>query len=497
MKQLLAGTVHLSSRVKKVTLACLGHLSVWLVLIIASTSSVQAQNQTPTPARTAQADPQPSPISTLGDEFQNSIELLRNRFRVDHHVEEITMVFFREYGSAPVVLVKPDGSKIFQSQAEEQNVEWYDTATYDMIKLKNPVPGPWQAVGQVLPDSRVMILSDVKLHAEPLPNLLFSGEILKLTARLTNGDKPIQYKEFRDAVDLTIELVSTNNPNYDNFGADDQLIATFQDNGMGMDEAPLDGVFTGQFNLIIPAGEWQPVFKVVTPMYSREQIDPLIILHRNPVKLEVDFDDGQRGYHNLLVDVERDLVDINSLLVDGKVRFPNGDIQNFSLTETHGDSRRYKIVAFEDGLFRVKVTVYGTTIDGRDFILDVPEYNFEVEPPIVEQPLVGPNGKPVAQTSQSPDQVMQPAAPAEQAPPPEEDNVLLTVLLVNGMILLIGGGALAFIVWQRRRPASSDTESKGIFARFNLGEKLADTKQKVAAMVKKKPKAEENKKSPD
>ncbi|MCW8108731.1 TIGR03503 family protein [Alteromonas ponticola] len=438
-----------------------------------------------------------SPISALGDNYQNSIELLRNRFRVDHHVNEITLVFFREYGSTPVVLVKPDGSKIFQSQAEDQNVEWHDTATYDMIKLSNPVPGPWQAVGQVLPDSRVMILSEVKLHAEPLPELLFSGEILKLTARLTNGDEPIKYKEFRDAVDLTIELLSTNNPNYDNFGADDQLIATFQDNGMGMDETPMDGVFTGQFNLMIPAGEWQPVFRVVTPMYSREQTHPLIVLHRNPVKLEMELDDGQRGYHNLLVDVERELVDINSLLVDGRVRYPNGDIQNFSLTETTSDTRRYKIVAFEDGLFRVKLTVYGTTVDGRDFILDVPEYNFEVEPEIVEPPIVGVDGEPLLQPAAIDSNPLSMQQAVEHSPPAQEENVLLTVLLVNGAILLFGGGALVFVVMKRRQVNASGKSAEGWLTKFNFEEKLAATKQKIAAALNKKTKEKGDDKKPD
>ncbi len=431
---------------------------------------------------------QTSPITALGDDYQNSIELLKNRFRVDHHIDEITMVFFREYGSAPVVLVKPDGSKLFQSRAENENVEWYDAATYDMIKIPNPVPGPWQAVGQILPESQVMILSEVKLHAEPLPSLLFSGEILKQTAYLTNDDKPIVYNEFRDAVELTIELTSTNNPNFDNFGADNQVIATFQDNGMGMDEAPMDGVFTGQFNLAIPAGEWEPTFRVVTPMYTREQTDPVITLHRNPVKLEVDFDDGQRGYHDLLIDVDRELVDINSLLVDGRIRYPNGDIQNFSLTETSADPRLYKIVAFEDGLFRVKLTVYGTTVNGREFILDVPEYNFEVEPEIILQPQVDTSGQPTDAFAQTESQLAQRQASVAQMAPPEEDNVLLTVILVNGTILLIGGGVLVFLVLQRRGVALPAIQGGGASVMAHAEAIFTVVKEKITELLKKKPK---------
>ena len=87
-------------------------------------------------AQSPQAEqPASNPLTSLGDDFQNSIELLQNRFRIDFEVDEITMVFFREYGSVPVVLVKPDGSKIYQSQADGEDIFWFDTATYDMVSI--------------------------------------------------------------------------------------------------------------------------------------------------------------------------------------------------------------------------------------------------------------------------------------------------------------------------------------------------------------------------
>ncbi|WP_460311991.1 TIGR03503 family protein [Aliiglaciecola aliphaticivorans] len=328
------------------------------------------------------------PLSELGDKYHNSIKLLQNRFRIDYQVEEITMVFFREFGSAPVVLVKPDGSKIFESDADGETIFWYDSATYDLVNIKNPTPGPWQAVGQILPDSRVMVITDIELHAKPLPSILFSGEILKQTAQLTNGGEPISATEFRDVVSLEIKLVSTNNPNYNNFGAEIATIATFEDNGRGMDETPLDGVFTGQFNLSVANGEWTPVFMVSTPMLTREQVDPPLMLYPNPIKINMIEDGGGDGYHKLVIDAEREYVDMNSLLIDGKVRFPNGDVQNFSLTEQTPNAREYLIVNYESGVYRIKLTAYGNTKSGRDFILDVPEYTYLVEEPevVVETP---------------------------------------------------------------------------------------------------------------
>lgn len=409
-----------------------------------------------------------SPLSQLGSEYQNSIKLLQNRFRIDYQVDEVTMIFFREYGSPPVVLVKPDGSKIFQSQADGSELFWYDTVTYDMVSLKKPTPGPWQAVGQILPDSRVMVISDISLHAEPLPKIIFSGEILKQTAYLTNDGKPIDYTAFRDVVELSIEFVSTNNPNFNNFGAQSQLIATFEDNGKGMDERPQDGIFTGQFNLAIADGEWTPKFSVSTPMFTREQVDPNLMLYPNPIKISVEMDGGGKGFHKLLIDAERELVDMSTLLIDGKVRFPNGDIQNFSITDMSADVREYLIVNYEFGVYRVKLTAYGNTVDGREFILDVPEYSFLSEAPKPLTPAT--NGESTAEAAtpdveqnadaQTPTSTDLPAPPASMQPieKPEDKKSMSTGLLitlvvgVNAIIIGVGSFLLWFYMLRKPKP---------------------------------------------
>lgn len=418
-----------------------GAMCVW-------SSSLIAQQTEPTEPQVEE----PSPITTLGDDYHNSIKLLQNRFRIDYEVDEVTLVFFRQFGSAPVVLVRPDGSKIFSSQADGEGIFWYDANTYDMISIKNPVPGPWQAVGQILPDSRVMVLSDIRLHAEPLPPMIFSGEILKQTAYLTNGDEPINYSQFRDVVELSIELGSTNNPNFNNFGANSEVVATFVDNGLGMDEAPLDGTFTGQFNLAIAAGEWKPIFRVVTPMFTREQIDEPLILHPNPIEIDIELGGGGEGYHKLKIDAKRDLVDISSLLIDGKIRFPNGDIQNFSLTELSDQTREHLVVDYEDGVYRVKLTAYGKTVNGRDFILDVPEYTFVAEAVKPEPVVAETEGE--SSTNGEPEPTMVDPVALETPPEEESVDVMFWVLVINGSIVGMGLIAALIIVLMKKRTSN-------------------------------------------
>ncbi|QHJ10102.1 hypothetical protein FX988_00311 [Paraglaciecola mesophila] len=401
-------------------------------------------------AQTPQAERQaPNPLISLGDDFQNSIKLLQNRFRIDHEVDEITMVFFREYGSLPVVLVRPDGSKIYQSQADGEGVFWFDTATYDMVSIKKPMPGPWQAVGDIEPESRVMVISDLSLHAEPLPSVIFSGEILKQTAHLTNGGEPINYTEFRDVVTLSMQFFSTNNPDSNNFGADSQTIATFEDNGQGMDEIPLDGTFTGQFNLSVAAGEWIPTFMVSTPMFSREQVDDAVMLYPNPIHISVDQHGGAGGYHKLMIDADREHINMSTLLIDGKVKFPNGDIQNFSITDASMDIREHLIVNYEYGVYRIKLTAFANTIDGRDVILDVPEFSFLTEEPMIaptldEQTANGTN----QESSQDVINQQQPILPAEAVstePEMATSTLILLIIGINVFLLIVGGALIWFV----------------------------------------------------
>jgi uncharacterized protein (TIGR03503 family) len=443
------------------------------------------------------------PLTQLGSKYQNGIALLQNRFRIDFEVDEITMIFFRDFGSAPIVLVQPDGSKIFQSSADGDNIFWFDSSTYDMISIKNPMPGPWQAVGQITPESQVMVISDLALYANPLPRIIFSGEILKQTAYLTNNGVPIDYTAFRDVVELTISLSSTNNPNFNNFGANSEIVALFEDNGKGMDEKPLDGIFTGQFNLAIADGEWVPTFSVSTPMFTREQVDPNIMLLSNPIKLNVDIERAAEGFHKLKVDAQREYVDMSTLLIDGKVVFPNGDIQNFSITDMSSEEREYLIVNYEFGVYRVKITAYGNTIDGREFILDVPEYSFLAEQPV--PPVVAVDG-PVTDSSVTistlDNKTLESTTP-EQAIP-EVDKKMTTSTLVslivgiNLFILLFGGGLIWWLSLDKkpsfsilkglRKPNTKKSVDKtpGVFTKIfkrKSKEKVADNNSQNKAQT--------------
>ncbi len=313
------------------------------------------------------------------DNITNQVPYFDNRFRLDANLDEITLIFYRKRGSTPIILIRPDGSKIRVNEFDHENVQWFDDSTFDMIKIKKPMPGPWQAVGDILPNSQILVVSDVKIAVAPLPEIAFSGETLKVEGKLFNGDEAIESPHFKKVVKLDVNFYSTNNSSYENFGADAIKVTSFRDDGRGLDEYANDNTFTGEFVLNFAPGEWQPVYLVKLPMATRELRQSALLLQKTPVELSVVTSDETDRPHQLLLTIDPTFVDPSSLIFQGKFTFPDRQIEPFSIMERTGDSRATTITNTEPGIYRVNVSAFGKTLSGRQFRLVVPEFTFNVE----------------------------------------------------------------------------------------------------------------------
>lgn len=266
------------------------------------------------------------------DSGQNEIPLLNNRFRIDYKVNEITLLFFRKRGSPAVILVQPNGSKLYATSAiKEPNVDWFDELSYDLITIREPMAGPWQVVGSILPDSRIVVLGDIDLKVEPLPPLLFRGETVKITGQVLNDNEPINVGLFRDVVSLHVDFISTNNSDYANFGAGTHNVAQFKDDGRGFDERPKDGIFTGEFKLVFPAGQWQPELYIETPLLKRTVVQDVLEVKEPPFSYDIALAQDDAHEHKLTITLDSSVVKPETVLIQGKIYYPNNEEQMFNL----------------------------------------------------------------------------------------------------------------------------------------------------------------------
>lgn len=93
------------------------------------------------------------------------IRLLNNRFRIDSTITQVAFVIYREKPSQPVVLVQPDGTKLY-AWRHPDNVSWHQEADMDIVSVLNPMPGPWQAIGKVTPENKIRILSELSMKVD-------------------------------------------------------------------------------------------------------------------------------------------------------------------------------------------------------------------------------------------------------------------------------------------------------------------------------------------
>jgi len=394
------------------------------------------------------------------DNVTNQIPYFDNRFRIDAMLEEITLLFYRKAGSPPIVLVRPDGSKLKINNLPKEQVEWFDDRTFDMIKIKKPMPGPWQALGDILPQSRIMVVSEIKLAVEPLPEIILSGETLKVTGRLFNGELAIDNPLFRAVVELNVDFFSTNNSAYDNFGAEPVKLTSFRDDGHDLDEYANDNIFTGEFEVDFAPGEWVPIYLIKLPMASRKINQTPIILHEAPIKLSVETGTDEFNKHKVQFTIDPTYVDPDSIILQGKLTYPDKQELPFSVMEGRGKKRIEEFEYTEPGIHRVKVSAFGHTVNGREFRLVLPEFTFNVEFTEINSPrkVVGGDSAVVSEINDAEFLANKEAAAKKletellaQAMAEKEAQQERILMIVLANIIIISAAFIAFFIVRRKK----------------------------------------------
>lgn len=135
------------------------------------------------------------------------VPLSDNRFQVDSSIEEFTALVFRRPGSEPTQLIDPDNNAYRYPTSPPVAVEWYRTEQYDLITVPAPKPGEWQIVADMAPESRVTIVSNLKLSVKPLPHQVYAGQTLGLSFRLQEDGGTLTDRKFLDLLEIYGQLV--------------------------------------------------------------------------------------------------------------------------------------------------------------------------------------------------------------------------------------------------------------------------------------------------
>lgn len=365
----------------------------------------------------------------------SDIPLLDNRFRIDYGVKEITFIIKRKPGTPSVILVRPDGSKLYVGKVTPPDVGWLTQQDQDLITVRNPMPGPWQAIGEVDPDNRVRLLTDIRLESEPLPARLYQGERVKLQSRLLIDGAAPGAGYYLSDLGMTVKLQQFNDAAQSGEPIVEETLGHYLDDGKGLDEVPGDGVLTAEAVLDVPAGKYRALYSSGNQVFSRAQSQQ-VLLFPWPLSYTLDAPSGDIGARlSLLIDADE--LDPASVVIQGKAIDSAGVSMAFNAVATEPRLGVDLSALKAAGQYRVEATLFGTTRLGREVQLQLPVKSFTIMPPPAPTP-----------SAASP---ISAAVPTKAKFEERESPVWLPWALGGGGLLLLLLGAGGFILLQKRR----------------------------------------------
>jgi uncharacterized protein (TIGR03503 family) len=364
---------------------------------------------------------------------------LKNRFRIDHMVEEMVLLVQRRYGSAPVVLVLPDGSKWYSSRHPE-NVKWVDGIAGDMIHIKHPMAGPWQLLGHVVEGSTIKMVSKLSIEVDSIPQPLFQGERLKVTARLKGDGMTIRMPGLDYMVEWTTKLISKHQPGDENFVAGTIIAGGYKDQGEDLDEKPDNGVFTSKINLDQPWGNYDYQVTARNNVFERV-VTYSIVLSKQPIEVKmIASDDPLSGVWSLELLIDDNVVKLANTHFEFELVGPAGlQIPIVVQEVTEAKTLVALPTATVFGSYRVKGRVVSTTYTGREVVLGMPEMFFN----FIEPPKPPPSAEELAAVAEA-------QAKIEEAK--AKDDAIFWIVTINVGVFFFG--IIGLIVWRKKQALS-------------------------------------------
>ncbi|MBQ4676230.1 TIGR03503 family protein [Aeromonas hydrophila] len=368
----------------------------------------------------------------------SDIPLLDNRFRIDYGVKEITFIVTRKPGTPSVILVRPDGSKLYVSKVTPPDVGWLALKDQDLITIRDPMPGPWQAIGEVDPDNRVRLLSNIRLETDQLPTQLYQGERVKLKSWLLIDDAPPKAGYYLTDLGMTVRLQRFNDAKQEGEPIVDEVLGHYRDDGKGLDEVPGDGIMTAEAVLDVAAGKYRAMYSTGNQVFSRARYQDVLI-YPLPVSYTLAPPSQEFGA-KLSFLIDADELDPVSVVIEGKATNTVGASMAFNAVATEPRVEVDLSAIKEVGQYEVNATLFGTTRLGREIQVTLPVKSFNIFPVLAAEPSAA---SAASETS---------AAVPNQVKFEEKQSSGWLIWLLGGVgILLVLLGGVGFILLQKRR----------------------------------------------
>lgn len=372
------------------------------------------------------------------------MRLLNNRFRIDPTIAQVAFIVYREKESQPVVLIQPDGSKLY-AWRHPDNVSWHQEPDMDIISITNPMPGPWQAIGKISSENKIRILSELTMTIDTFPDKLYKGETVKFTAKLMQEGTPLILRDFLDRVELKVtftEYIANENDLPVNLRPQEKSLGIFVDNGAGLDEYPGDGIFTVELPIDVAPGKYRVRVTSGNGVFFRS-LEQEVLVYPTPLMATFKQSRKKSLSHNLLLESDTSSIEPGSIALHAQYTNPLGKSSSYEgASSKNATALNVPIDNFDEpGRYTWFAQLYGTDkITGRPLVFRLPEHSFAVADfDAIEQANIDRETR-EAERKQIEDEKI------EKAQKEKDRRVAIVTVIVGNITLLIVAFLIFFIV---------------------------------------------------
>jgi len=217
----------------------------------------------------------------------DTLPLIENQFKVDDSVYEMTLLVFKDKTAKnqTTEVVDPSGNA-YTKQTAPKYVKWQSEKNYDLVTIQKPFVGDWKINASIDPDNRVLVVTNLKIKTNHLPNNVFLGEEIDLKLFLMDQKEIITDDEFLHLTSISVSKKENNNK------AGKKMF--LHDNGLRDDKKADDGLFDVTLGKSFKTGKNAFLIRASSDTFARELLQTFTV-HDIPLlsaELEVIEKDG-------------------------------------------------------------------------------------------------------------------------------------------------------------------------------------------------------------
>ena len=388
----------------------------------------------------------------------DAVPIEDNKFSVDKHVSDFTVLVFLAKDSPATMLYTPSGKK-WSQQRHPDTVNWHHESGYDLITVKTPEAGQWRLQAKVDPDNRVMIVTNLRLKVNKLPNTLLLGDEFDVHARLLEDGKTVDNENLLSKTQFGLKQ---------NSGDATVASLSLHDDGQAPDALKSDGVYSVHVQPEDKAGEYELVIAADSLTFKREMHHTLQV-HASPANYTITQPGSDQPFQ-LSIQPHAGLIRPESISM--QVKLPGGETQ---ILKQVGDLEWQATIPVKFANQHIAITIVGKRYNDQDLKMDFEQ-------------VLAVTGKPQALSLQPKEAAAtpEPVAPSPAEPVPvaaaekSDKNqkqevkpvkagakkgfnwtmVIILVVVVNLIVML--GGWFGYKFWKKRQAKELQEVEAGV-----------------------------------